>query len=642
MAGVCSFDDVAEGTPLARQTAGDCSVWICDGLGNVSEIADVQDIEDDGVQCTLDTCDGKTPVHTPGMTACYSGAPGTAGIGACTSGAQMCDIQGDPVGPCVGEVLPQPETCELALVDEDCDGAVNEDGAGCVCMPASEAPCYSGAADTLDVGACHGGVHTCADHGLGFGECVGEALPGLEDCDVGDVDEDCDGEVNEAGPSCTCGDGDVSAGEVCDDGNKLDGDGCSADCKQALVVLKVALGVSHACALLTGGKVKCWGTNLSGQLGLGDVLARGDQPGEMGAALPFVDLGPGQVAVELSLGGTHSCARLVGGQVKCWGGNDYGQLGLGDTLARGDQPGEMGAALPAVNIGAAAISLSVGDHYACALLDDGQVKCWGLNMNGELGRGDTASRGDGPGEMGNALLAVPLAAGQTVIALSAGGYHNCALLSGGGLKCWGGNNGELGIGDGDNRGDQPGEMGAALPFVDLAPNKPVSVSAGGSTTCALMDDKSVRCWGLGGYIGLGDKLTRGDNPGEMGLALPAVDLGAPALAVHSGGHHCALFAGGKIKCWGWNVAGQLGLGDVADRGDQPGEMGDALPFVSLGAGKTVVDLEVVNRTACALLNDGTIKCWGQNNQGQLGQGDKNNRGDAPGEMGDALPPVKLF
>ena len=154
--------------------------------------------------------------------------------------------------------------------------------------------------------------------------------------------------------------------------------------------------------------MKCWGFNSSGQLGLGDTIDRGGSPGEMGDDLPVLDLGIGRVATAIAAGSSHTCAILDDKSVKCWGNNRFGELGLGDTNARGDASGEMGDNLPAVDLGTgrSATAIATAPWRTCALLDDTSVKCWGRNVFGTLGLGDTIDRGGSPGEMGNNLPAI--------------------------------------------------------------------------------------------------------------------------------------------------------------------------------------------------------------------------------------------
>ena len=160
-----------------------------------------------------------------------------------------------------------------------------------------------------------------------------------------------------------------------------------------------------------------------------------------------------------------------------------------------------------------------------------------------------------------------------------------------------------------------------------------------------MDDNSVKCWGRNSYgqLGLGDRNDRGDGANEMGDNLPAVSLGTgrTAKAISAGGHHtCALLDDNSVKCWGGNSY-QLGLGDQNNRGDGANEMGDNLPAVNLGTGRTAKAIGVGFDHTCALLDDNSVKCWGGNSYGQLGLGDQNNRGDGANEMGDNLPAVNL-
>jgi len=417
------------------------------------------------------------------------------------------------------------------------------------------------------------------------------------------------------------------------------------------VRVAVAQGDLHTCAILGTGEVKCWGYNTGGQLGLGDTRNRGDGAGEMGASLPAVDLGTGRTAKAITAGGLHTCAILDNDTVKCWGINSQGQLGLGDTRNRGDSPGEMGDALPVVDLGTnrTAVALTSGWAHTCALLDDATVKCWGLNDHGQLGLGDTTQRGDQAGQMGDALPAVALGAGRSVAAVDAGQMHVCALLDDATVKCWGLNaQGQLGLGDTDSRGDTPGELGDALPAVDLGTGRTVAVlNTGAGHTCAILDDRTTKCWGhnVRGELGLGDTNNRGDAADEMGDALPAVNLGSgrAAVSLSAANRTCAILDNDDLKCWGANSNGQLGYGDTNHRGDQPGEMGDALPAVNLGTGRTAVDLGPASSAqhVCAVLDNGDLKCWGFNFFGQLGLGDISSRGDQANEMGDNLPAVVL-
>lgn len=672
----CVFVDAIEGTALAQQTPGDCVQVQCDGLGKTRTIVVPTDF-DDGDPCTEDACDGPTPVHMPkSHFPCYDGPPGTKGKGACVEGVQACDPQGKPIGGCVGQVLPIEETC-YTPEDDDCNGQTNEGGLGCICEPSQVLPCYSGPAGTENQGVCHGGTMVCHG-GLVLGPCEGERTPSIETCDADQLDEDCDGLANEEGADCFCGDGYVSSllgeacddgnvepddgcsetcqeyicgngfvqtGELCDDGNTVNGDGCPAMCRHLATTVVIGRNLGHSCVILDDARVKCWGQNNYGELGLGDQQHRGDAPFEMGNNLPAVDLGTDMVPVALSAGGIHTCALSTTGRVKCWGRNAVGQLGLGDNTHRGTMPGQMGDNLPAVDLGTMkwATAITAGWGHTCAILNDETVKCWGANDVGQLGLGDTLRRGDEPNEMGDALPAVDLGTGKRAVELSLGAGFTCALLNDGNVKCWGDNGvGQLGLGDTSHRGDEPNEMGDALPAVDLGAGKPaVAVVAGLEHACALLNDGTVKCWGgnMYGQLGRGDVMNRGDEPLEMGDNLPTVDLGLDQKAknISTFVSTCVVLLDGRVKCWGRNL-GLLGIGDAFDRGDQPNEMGDNLPFVNLGTGATVASV-AVGGCACALLTTGDLKCWGPNYYGQLGLGDKETRGDEAGEMGNQLPHI---
>jgi alpha-tubulin suppressor-like RCC1 family protein len=175
---------------------------------------------------------------------------------------------------------------------------------------------------------------------------------------------------------------------------------------------------------------------------------------------------------------------------------------------------------------------------------------------------------------------------------------------------------------------------------------PIHLGLGTGNTCVVSSDKRLKCWGRNytGQLGLGDGQHRGDNPGEMGDALPVVDLGrgVGARAVDSGQDTiCALLERGQLKCWGAGNFGQLGFVTPTSRGAFPGDMGDNLPYAEVGTGRTALHVGVGYHNVCALLDDRSVKCWGWNSWGQLGLGDTETRGDQPGEMGDELPPVDL-
>jgi cysteine-rich repeat protein len=190
----------------------------------------------------------------------------------------------------------------------DCLQAVC-DGAGKVEMVfLAEVVCKTGL-----LGICGEGLQRCNEHGQPEGDCIATE-PQVEQCDAAGLDEDCDGLVNEEGVNCVCGDGDVSKGEECDDRGTVGGDKCSATCQEEKVLQEVA-GGTHTCALLNDGSVKCWGRNALGQLGLGDTAARGDGPGELGEALPPVNLGSGKTVTALAAGSRHTCALLNDGSV---------------------------------------------------------------------------------------------------------------------------------------------------------------------------------------------------------------------------------------------------------------------------------------------------------------------------------------
>lgn len=304
-------------------------------------------------------------------------------------------------------------------------------------------------------------------------------------------------------------------------------------------VSAVVTGRFHSCALTTAGAVKCWGANAEGQLGDGTNNA---------SATPVdVDLGSGVTAIAIAAGENHTCVVLDGGGVKCWGDNTAGQLG--DNVA---PPSDSNTPVTVSGLTNAS-AVTAGQYHTCALTTDGSVKCWGYNVEGQLGDNQASSTW-------RSLVPVQVS-GLTsgVSRISAGLNHTCALVSGG-VKCWGKNNtGQLGDNSTTDR---------LVPVDAQGLTSGVSsVEAGYQHTCAVTTGGAAMCWGdnTQGQIG---NTTFMLNP--IPIPVNVSGLGSGVNAVSGGGEHsCALLSSGLVKCWGGNVYGQLGDGNAPAGSDVP-------------------------------------------------------------------------
>lgn len=386
----------------------------------------------------------------------------------------------------------------------------------------------------------------------------------------------------------------------------------------------VAAGWNHTCAILETGALRCWGHNGSGQLGLGTTTDLGDD--EAVTTAPAVPLDSPATAV--TAGAAHTCVLQVAGTIRCWGYNGLGQLGLGTTDDLGND--EAVTSVPPVALGARAMAVSAGAHHSCALLATSVVRCWGMNSEGELGLGTTTNLGDDE----PVLSAPPVPLGAPAVAIAAGNFHTCALLAGGGVRCWGENaQGQLGLGNTDNLGDD--EAVTSAPVVPLGAPA-VAIAAGGLHTCALLVSGDVRCWGLNavGELGLGDTTSIGDD--EPVTSAPVVPLGGRAVAIAAGdAHSCALMETGAVRCWGFGFYGALGLGSTSTLGDD--EAVTSVAPVPLGA--PAVAVTAGSYHTCAILAGGVMRCWGENATGKLGLGENSNLGDD--EAVTSAPPIDL-
>ena len=255
-----------------------------------------------------------------------------------------------------------------------------------------------------------------------------------------------------------------------------------------------------SCALLADGTVRCWGRNGVGQLGDGttagrlnpvQVLASGSTQGS--SVLEDV--------TQISAGGFHACALLEDETVRCWGFNsgiNEGALGDGtatdrtnpvQVLASGSTQGS--------NVLEDVTQISAGSRHTCALLRDATLRCWGRNVEGQLGDGTTTNRRN------------PVQVLTGVQQVSAGVYHTCALLTGGTVRCWGANGdgfsgGRLGDGTTTDRQSPVQVLASGFTQGTDVLDGVTQISAGGSHTCALLSDQTIRCWGENGSFGSGE------------------------------------------------------------------------------------------------------------------------------------------
>lgn len=395
---------------------------------------------------------------------------------------------------------------------------------------------------------------------------------------------------------------------TCDDGNTADDDGCDADCQPSAIV-QIAAGPEHTCVLTRTGAVRCWGRGDSGRLGYGNEQDVGDD--ETPASAGSVALG--EPALHIAVGFSHSCAALASGAVRCWGDGGSGRLGTGSTEDVGDD--EAPEAVPAVDLNGLATQVSAGEDHSCALLVGGAVRCWGGNAFGQLGYGHTMTVGDdeSPSTAGD------VAVGGVAVQVAAGFGHTCALIEGGDVTCWGRNDaGQLGYAHVNRVGDDELPQSAGPVMVGWPAS---SVAAAYASTCALSALGAVRCWGnsANGECGYASTMNVGD--GETPASQGDVDVGGVVVDVNAG--PCALLDNGTMRCWGWGATGALGHGNTASIGDDetPASAGD----IDLGAPAVLQHSDGIH--ACALLSTGDLVCWGANQAGQLGYGHEDTIGD---------------
>jgi alpha-tubulin suppressor-like RCC1 family protein len=347
-------------------------------------------------------------------------------------------------------------------------------------------------------------------------------------------------------------------------------DGGSAPLVNAVAI---AAGSGHTCAVLGTGSIVCWGLNGNGQLGNGTTTS---------STRPVAVAAVATGATAVSAGNEHTCA-IVAGKLECWGANGNGELGVAASTID-ETP---------VMLGVDATAVACGDAFTCAILPGGSVDCWGFGLFGTLGNG-------GAGLVVVQSTPTPVSNLTGATALAVGNQHGCAL-SPAGLECWGSD------GFGQLADGFPSQYGSPAPVPGVA--GATAIAGGlGQHACAITSDGGVECWGLNSNGQLGT----GAVSGSSSTPVPVANLAGPATKVVVGSAHtCALLAGGSVQCWGYGLDGQPGNGTTPT---------SQLTPVTVAGIANAVDLAAGSEFSCAVLQGGTVECWGENSDGALGNG----------------------
>ncbi len=344
-----------------------------------------------------------------------------------------------------------------------------------------------------------------------------------------------------------------------------------------------------------------------------------------------------------------SCVLTLTGEVRCWGEGGNGQLGNGANAIVGNTPDNLPSAFSAIDFGTTAPVKSIcgGEGFFCALVNDGQIKCWGRNSAGQLAQGDSDNRGATPATTPDQFAFINLGTDVLATDITCGAYHACAIVNErSDIKCWGsGNAGQLGRDMDDSVGDEGHELGDAVVSVPIgsADTRWRSVNAGADSTCAISEANRLYCWGDGQF---GKVHTDGQNVGDgYGAAMnniqPIFGPDRVVSQVAVGAHHvCAIVDDDELFCWGANYYGELGFSTGGQAfGDSQSERDNmtAVSFFTSAKPKRVFAGMYVT---CIISTSDDFKCWGHNQYGKLGQGNETHVGSNTGEV-DSLPFVNI-
>jgi alpha-tubulin suppressor-like RCC1 family protein len=335
----------------------------------------------------------------------------------------------------------------------------------------------------------------------------------------------------------------------------------------------LAVARYNSCAVLRNA-VECWGAN--------DRQFENSSREDIRVPIRVANLPRRPAAI--ALGATSLCVHTSAGGLRCWGKNQFGTLGNG-TLHSSPTPVDVTGLRSGVEM------VASGPNHVCALIRGGRLKCWGYNLDGQLGNGTSSIQ---PKTRPVSVVGL----GGTAKALTLGNSHTCALMSGASVKCWGsGSDGELGNGK---------RRESDTPVAVAGLNGVKAVSAGSSFTCALTSRGGVQCWGANRFGELGNGTHKSSS---KPVAVSGLKTGVKAIAAGTS-HSCALTNAGAVKCWGSNVDGALGNGKRKN---------ESTPVAVRGLATGVRAIGVGDFYSCALTSTG-VKCWGRNQYGQLGNG----------------------
>lgn len=354
----------------------------------------------------------------------------------------------------------------------------------------------------------------------------------------------------------------------------------------------VGVGDNHTCVAVENGNVYCTGTNTYGALGFGEVTTPIDTPVLASRLMGSASIHAGNVFTSVT---------DASGAVRCVGNNANSQCGTSGPMHLE----------PVAPVGLPPVShLATGYSFSCALAQSGDTYCWGDADEGQGGN-NTATTSDHEPEI------VPALVGLNAVPAT-GATHACALLPGGGVRCWGdGRVMRLGVTPPDTCPNaSAGSIACALQPIAVPVPAMKAIAGGEEHTCALTLAGEPWCWGANDDLQVGLPPSPEESPARVGDLVNAQDI------VTARNHTCVLGADGRVSCWGDNGAKQLGA---------TGPDSATPVVVALPEAVTSVHAGVTSYHTCAILEGGSVWCWGGATMGQLGRGPQTEPG-LPGPM----------